>query len=179
MKRILTFLDPFKDPQGSGFQIIQSFIALGSGGFSGMGLGQGRQKFFYLPEAHTDFIFSIIGEEFGLIGTSIVVFLFLIFFLCGMLIAYKCIDPFGKLLAVAITLTISVQALINVCVVTGLLPTKGIPLPFLSFGGSNLIVNIASIGILVNIGIRGNIAAPAEVIKDNAGPVKLVSKRKA
>jgi len=179
MKRIMTFLDPFKDPQGSGFQIIQSFIALGSGGLYGMGLGQSKQKLFYLPEAHTDFIFSIIGEEFGLIGTCIIVFLFLTFFLCGMIIAYKCIDPFGKLLAVAITLTISIQAMINICVVTGMLPTKGIPLPFLSFGGSNLLINIASIGILVNIGVRGNNYEPVEVIKDNSGSVKLMPKKKA
>lgn len=156
MKRIVAFLDPFKDPQGSGFQIIQSFIALGSGGVTGVGLGQGTQKLFYLPEAHTDFIFAIIGEELGLIGTVAVALLFAMLFVSGILIALKCSDPFGKLLAAGITITVSMQAIINMYVVTGLLPTKGIPLPFLSFGGSNLLVNAMAIGMLVNVGIRGN-----------------------
>ncbi|MEW6534280.1 MAG: putative lipid II flippase FtsW [Candidatus Auribacterota bacterium] len=165
MKRIISFLDPFKDPHGSGFQIIQSFIALGSGGLHGVGLGQGTQKLFYLPEAHTDFIFAIIGEELGLIGTSSIVLLFAVFCISGMMIAYKCTDIFGKLLAAGITMMITAQALINMCVVTGMLPTKGIPLPFLSFGGSNLLVNSIAIGILINVGVRGNEQPENAVLK--------------
>ncbi|MDX9701887.1 MAG: putative lipid II flippase FtsW [Candidatus Auribacterota bacterium] len=165
MKRIAAFLDPFADPKGSGFQIIQSFIALGSGGLFGVGLGQGKQKLFYLPEAHTDFIFAIIGEELGFVGTSVVCSMFLVLFLCGMLVAIKCRDPFGKLLATGITLMLGVQSVINMCVVTGLLPTKGIALPFLSFGGSNLMTNFIAIGILMNIGMRGNEKVVSNIIK--------------
>ena len=156
MKRVIAFLDPFQDPQGSGFQIIQSFIALGSGGMYGVGLGEGKQKLFYLPEAHTDFIFAIIGEELGLLGTFCVTVLFFVFFICGVCIAYRCRDVFGKLLATGLVMAISVQAAINICVVTGMMPTKGIPLPFLSFGGTNLLVNFIATGVLINIALRGN-----------------------
>ena len=165
MKRISAFLDPFKDPKGSGFQIIQSFIALGSGGLNGVGLGQGKQKLFYLPEAHTDFIFAIIGEELGLIGTMSVVLLFLTFCVCGITVAYRCKDPFGKLLVTGFTLMISVQALINMCVVTGMMPTKGISLPFVSFGGSNLLINFIALGIIVNVGLKGNDRVESKIIK--------------
>lgn len=168
MKRIAAFLDPFADPRGSGFQIIQSFIALGSGGMNGVGLGQGKQKLFYLPEAHTDFIFAIIGEELGFIGTASVAALFCVLFICGMAIAAKCRDPFGKLLAAGITLMVGMQSVINMCVVTGLLPTKGIALPFLSFGGSNLLTNFVAIGILANVGFRGNEKVESTVIKKRA-----------
>ncbi len=173
MERIMTFIDPFKDPRGSGFQIIQSFIALGSGGLTGVGLGKGMQKLYYLPEAHTDFIFAIIGEELGLIGTGLIVILFFILFVSGLVIAYRCRDPFGKLLAVAITLTICIQALINIAVVTGSIPTKGIPLPFLSFGGSNLLINLTCIGILLNIGVNVNNNPIKNVIKKKERQTKV------
>ncbi len=177
MQRIMTFIDPFKDPRGSGFQIIQSFIALGSGGLTGVGLGKGMQKLFYLPEAHTDFIFAIIGEELGLIGTSLIVLLFFILFVSGLVIAYRCRDPFGKLLATAITLTICIQALINIAVVTGSIPTKGIPLPFLSFGGSNLLINLTCIGILLNIGVNVNNNPTKNIVKKKERQPKIVKKR--
>ena len=149
--RIMIFLDPWKDPQGTGFQIIQSLIALGSGGLLGLGLAKSRQKFFYLPEAHTDFIFSIIGEELGLIGTISILALFIIFVIAGMRIAWSAPDLYGNLLASGIVTIIAFQAIINIGVVTGTFPTKGLPLPFISFGGSNLLVNVASVGVLINI----------------------------
>lgn len=151
VKRILAFLDPWKDPKGVGYQITQSFLALGSGGLFGDGLGQSRQKLFYLPAAHTDFIFSIIGEELGFVGTAAIVTLFLLFIWAGMRIAYRAPDLFGHLLAVGITVAIGLQAIINVGVATGSLPTKGIPLPFISFGGSSLLVNMVGVGLLLNI----------------------------
>ncbi|MCD5390679.1 putative lipid II flippase FtsW [candidate division NPL-UPA2 bacterium] len=150
-RRILAFLDPWKDPRGVGYQITQSFMALGSGGLSGIGLGESRQKLFYLPAAHTDFIFSIIGEELGFIGTAAILILFLIFIWTGMRIAYRAPDLFGHLLGVGITAAIGLQAIINVGVATGSLPTKGIPLPFISFGGSSLLLNMVGVGLLLNI----------------------------
>jgi len=182
MKRISAFLDPFKDPRGSGFQIIQSFIALGSGGLKGVGLGQGKQKLFYLPEAHTDFIFAIIGEELGFLGTVSVVLLFLTLCACGIMVAYKCKDQFGKLLVIGFTLMISIQALINMCVVTGMMPTKGISLPFVSFGGSNLLINFIAIGIIVNVGLKGNDRVESNIIKQRKArkdPVRYKYKRLA
>ncbi|MCX6356821.1 MAG: putative lipid II flippase FtsW, partial [Candidatus Aureabacteria bacterium] len=136
-RRIVAFLNPWADPGGTGFQIIQSFIALGSGGITGLGLAQSRQKFYYLPAAHTDFIFSIIGEETGLIGAAVIVTLFVILLILGMRICWKAPDFYGHLLALGIVAVISMQAIINIAVVTGTLPTKGLPLPFISFGGSN------------------------------------------
>ncbi len=150
-RRILAFLNPWEDPQGIGFQIIQSFIALGSGGLRGVGLGNSRQKLFYLPEAHTDFIFSIIGEELGLAGTLFICALFLIFLFLGIRIAMRSPDLFGCLLASGIVSMICLQAIINIGVVTGSLPTKGLPLPFISFGGSSLLINMMSLGVLLNI----------------------------
>jgi cell division protein FtsW len=151
LKRITAFLNPWEDPQGSGFQLIQSFIALGSGGLTGVGLGSSKQKLAYLPESHTDFIFSIIGEEFGLIGVSVVIVLFLTLFIRGIAIAQKARDSFVFYLATGLALMISLQALINFSVATGLVPTKGLPLPFISYGGSSLLVNMAAVGILLNI----------------------------
>jgi len=151
MKRFLAFLDPWADPQGSGFHIIQGLYAIGSGGLFGLGLGQSRQKFLYLPENHTDFIFAIIGEELGFIGASLVILLFILFIWRGMKIAVTAQDPFASLLATGITAWIGVQAIINIGVVTGSLPVTGIPLPFISFGGSSMVVNLLMIGILVNI----------------------------
>jgi cell division protein FtsW len=151
LRRVTSFLDPWKDPQGSGFQLVQSFIAFGSGGITGVGIGGSKQKLSYLPESHTDFIFSIIGEEFGFIGVSIIIALFLLIFIRGISIANKTKDRFAYYLAVGLSLMISLQALINFAVATGLVPTKGLPLPFISYGGSSLLVNLAAIGILLNI----------------------------
>ncbi len=155
-RRIVAFLDPWSDPEGTGFQIIQSFIALGSGGITGMGLAQSRQKFYYLPAAHTDFIFSIIGEELGIIGAATIVTLYLALFIFGMRICFKAPDRYGHLLALGIVSIISLQAVINIAVVTGVLPTKGLPLPFISFGGSSMLLNLLAVGILMNIGRHMN-----------------------
>jgi len=150
-KRLIAFLDPWSDPTGAGFQVIQSLLALGSGGLFGLGLGRGKQKLFFLPEPHTDFIYSLIGEELGFVGVFSVILLFLIILWRGTRIAMRVDDTFGRYLAIGITLMIGIQALINLGVVTGLLPTKGIPLPFVSFGGSSLLINMVAIGILLNI----------------------------
>ncbi len=151
MRRLLTFFDPWKDPQNAGFQIVQSFLSFGNGGLFGVGLGEGRQKLFFLPEPYTDFIFAALGEELGLIGGIIVVLLFFILSWKGFRVALSVQDPFGSYLATGITLMFTLQTLINMGVVTGLLPTKGIPLPLVSFGGSSLLMGMISIGILLNI----------------------------
>lgn len=153
--RILAFLNPWLDPKGTGFQIIQSQIALGSGGIFGIGLGHSRQKLFYLPAAHTDFIFSIIGEELGLLGTMAVVMLFMIFILQGLKIIKNAQDKFGYFLSLGLILMISLRAIINIGVSCGVLPTKGLPLPFISYGGSSFIFDIVSVGILMNIARTG------------------------
>jgi len=151
MKRMLTFLDPWKDSDGAGFQLVQSLIGFGAGGIWGVGLGGGKQKLFYLPEAHTDFILSVIGEELGLIGISSLVVLYLIVLFCGVRIALKAEDLFGQYLAIGITLLILLQAVVNMAVVMALLPTKGLTLPFISYGGTSLVVNMIGMGILLNI----------------------------
>ncbi|MEW6002121.1 MAG: putative lipid II flippase FtsW [Nitrospirota bacterium] len=150
-ERVISFLNPWKDPKGSGFQLIQSFIALGRGGLTGVGLGGSKQKLSYLPDAHTDFIFSIVGEEFGLIGVLVVITLFLFLFIRGISIASRAKDRFVYYLAAGLSLMISLQALINFAVDVGMVPTKGLPLPFISYGGSSLLVNMAAIGILLNL----------------------------
>lgn len=150
-KRITSFLDPWSDPQGSGFQLTQSLIALGIGGFTGRGLGEGKQKLAYLPEIHTDFIFAHIGEEMGFVGTSLVVILFFILSMRGFKIAIKQRESFYYFLALGITVMISIQALINFAVVTGLAPTKGLPLPFISYGGSSMVISLTAVGILLNL----------------------------
>ncbi|WP_333653424.1 putative lipid II flippase FtsW [Dissulfurispira sp.] len=150
-KRVAAFLDPWKDAQGSGFQLVQSFIALGSGGINGVGLGEGKQKLSFLPKVHTDFIFSSIGEELGFIGVVFVVFLFFMLFIKGISIARKTSDTFAYYLAFGISIMIAVQAVINFAVVTGMVPTKGLPLPFISYGGSSLLVSMTAIGLLLNV----------------------------
>ena len=150
-KRMTAFLDPYADPQGSGFHIIQSLIAVSTGGLAGVGLMEGKQKLFYLPEPHTDFIFAVTAEEWGLIGSIFVVGLFAIFCFRGVRAAVMTSDPFGRYLATGITSMIVIQALFNVSVVLGMLPTKGIPLPLISYGGSSLFISLASIGVLLNI----------------------------
>ncbi|MDD2689797.1 MAG: putative lipid II flippase FtsW [Candidatus Omnitrophica bacterium] len=153
--RILAFLNPWLDPKGSGFQIIQSQIALGSGGIFGVGLGHSKQKLFYLPAAHTDFIFSIIGEELGFLGTLAIVILFMIFIQQGIKIMKNASDKFGYFLALGLILMISFKAIINIGVSCGVLPTKGLPLPFISYGGSSFIFDLVSVGILMNIARTG------------------------
>ncbi len=150
LKRILTFLNPWSDAQGAGFQIIQSLIAIGSGGFFGLGIGQSRQKFFYLPMQHTDFIFSIIAEETGLLGASIVIILFLLFLYFGLRLAYQLTDTFSFFATLGFVLVISLQALINICVATGLAPTKGIGLPFISYGNTALVCQLIMVGLIVS-----------------------------
>jgi len=155
-ERFLSFLDPWSDPQDSGFQIIQALIGLGSGGVLGEGLGQGVQKIFYLPEAHTDMIFAIVGEELGLVGTAAVILAYAAFAYAGLRVALACKDPFGKRLAAALTILVCGQAAINLAAVLALAPLTGIPLPFVSYGGSNLVVQLASVGILLNIATNGS-----------------------
>ncbi len=150
-RRIMAFLDPWDDPTNSGFQIIQSWIAFGSGGVAGNGLGESKQKLFYLPEAHTDFIFSVIGEELGFIGVFVISAMFLVLILRGMHTALASTDPFGRNLAFGISLLIGLEAFINIAVVLGMLPTKGLALPFLSYGGTSLWVTLCAVGILLNI----------------------------
>ena len=151
MARIVSFLDPWKDPLGSGFQIIQSLYAIGPGGLLGMGFGNSIQKHFYLPEPQTDFIFSIISEEFGFLGVLIVCFFFFIIFYRCLKIAMSCNDLFAKYLVFGLSFGILIQALLNLCVVIGLIPVTGVTLPFLSYGGSSLLVSMASIGIILNV----------------------------
>ena len=151
LKRILSYLNPWSDPLGSGFQIIQSLYAIGPGGLFGYGLGGSRQKHFYLPEPQTDFIFSIISEEFGFMGVIIVSSLFVFIIYQSIKIALKCENLFGKYLAFGIIFMLAFQALLNLCVVIGLIPVTGVTLPFLSYGGSSLLITLASIGIILNI----------------------------
>jgi cell division protein FtsW len=151
LRRVITFLDPWKDPQGAGFQLTQSFIAFGSGGLQGVGLGESKQKLAFLPEVHTDFIFSLIGEELGFIGAAVVVTLFMLLFIRGFMIARKTEDSFAYYLATGVSLMIAVQAVVNFAVVTGLAPTKGLPLPFISYGGSSLLISLVAVGLLMNV----------------------------
>jgi len=150
-KRLLAFFHPWDDPQGVGFQIIQSFLALGSGGLFGVGLGKSQQKLFYLPESHTDFIFSIIGEELGFLGTSSVLILFIVFIFAAMVIVFRSKNNFSQLLSLGLVSLIGLEAVINIGVSTGALPTKGLSLPFISYGGSALLANMAAVGLLMNV----------------------------
>jgi cell division protein FtsW len=149
--RFLSFLDPWSDPRNAGFQLVQSFITFGSGGVSGLGLGESRQKMFYLPAAHTDFIFSVIGEELGLLGAIVVLALFAVLAYRGGRIALRHPDPFGRLLAFGLTTLLALQALVNMAVVLGLLPTKGLALPFVSYGGSAMVVALTTTGVLYGL----------------------------
>ena len=149
--RIEAFLNPWSDARGSGYQIIQSLIAVGTGGFTGVGLMEGRQKLFYLPYPYSDFIFAVIGEELGLIGSVVLVGAFLFFLWRGIRAAFRAPDPFAMFLAAGLSVAIVVQALINISVVLGLLPTKGIPLPFISAGGSSLLFTLVGVGLILNV----------------------------
>jgi cell division protein FtsW len=148
---MLTFLDPWSDSEGAGFQIVQSFLALGGGGTVGVGLGEGRQKLFFLPEPHTDFVLSMLGEELGFIGTAAIVLLLGLFVVKGFMIALSAEDPFGRYVALGVSFLVAAHTIINVGVISGMLPTKGLPLPFLSYGGSSLVVNMIGTGMLVSI----------------------------
>ena len=150
-RRTLAFLNPWEDPLGDGFQIIQSLIAIGTGGVTGKGIMNGVQKLFYLPEPHTDFIYSVISEELGLVGATAVVICFCVVTWRGMRVALRAPDTFGSFLALGLTTMVAVQAFVNISVVLGLMPTKGIPLPFVSAGGSSLLINLVGMGILLNV----------------------------
>ena len=151
VKRLTGFLDPFRDIQGKSFQLYQSLLAIGSGGFFGKGLGQSQQKLFYLPAAHTDFIFAIVGEELGFLGAGFVILLFVMFGVLGMMIVFRAKNAFTQLFALGLVSLILIEAIINIGVSTGAFPTKGLALPFISYGGSSLITLLAAVGILLNI----------------------------
>ena len=150
-RRFMSFLDPWEDPSNSGFQLTQSFVALGNGGLLGVGLGKGRQKLFFLPEVHSDFVLALVGEELGLLGTGLLMVLFAILLVKGFQIAGRAPDTFGRHLAGGVTLLLGVQVLINAGVVSGLLPTKGLTMPLVSYGGSSLLISLVAIGILLSI----------------------------
>jgi cell division protein FtsW len=156
--RVFSFLDPWSDAQGAGFQIVQATIGIGSGGVTGAGLGEGVGKVSYLPEAHTDMIFAVIGEELGLIGATLVIAAFALLVVTGFRIAMRCQDPFGKLLAAGITALVGGQAAINLAAALGIAPLTGIPLPFVSYGGSSLVVLLTGVGVLLNIAVNGKVA---------------------
>lgn len=145
LDRIQTFFDPWADAQGTGYQVVQSLYAIGSGGLFGAGLGESKQKFLYIPEPHNDFIFSILSEELGFIGCAVVILLFAIFVWRGILIAMKAPDMFGSLLAVGVTALVATQAIINIAVVTASIPTTGMPLPFFSYGGTALLILLCGV----------------------------------
>lgn len=173
-QRIVTFMNPWADPQGSGYQVVQSLIALGSGGLTGLGLGASRQKLLYLPEANTDFVFAIIGEELGLVGAAFVVALFCLLFWCGLRVARNAPDLFGSLLAFGLTFTIGLQAAVNIAVVTCTAPTKGIALPLVSSGGSAIVATMAGLGLLMNVASH----IEAEPAPSELGAVKLARKKR-
>lgn len=151
LKRVVSFLDPWKDATDTGWQVIQSLYAIGSGGLFGVGLGDSKQKYLYIPEPHNDFIFSIIGEELGFVGCTVIIVLFAIFIWRGILIAMRAPDMFGSLVAVGITALIGIQVIINIAVVTSSMPATGMPLPFFSYGGTALFILLCQMGVLLNI----------------------------
>jgi cell division protein FtsW len=167
MKRVLAFLDPYSDPLGDGYQMLQSMIAVGTGGVTGRGLMDGLQKLFYLPEPHNDFIFSVIAEELGLIGCTVVIACFCIITWRGLRTALLAPDRFGAFVAIGLTAMIAFQAFFNISVVLGLLPTKGIPLPFVSAGGSSLLINMIGMAVLLNVSQH---ASPEQVVTMATAP---------
>jgi cell division protein FtsW len=175
MKRFAAFLDPWRTARGAGFQLIQSLIALGEGGKWGQGLGAGRQKMFFLPQAHTDFVFAVVTEDFGLVGGLAILTLFALLLLRGMRIAHAESEPFASLLGVGVSSLFALQVLINVAVVIGLVPTKGLPLPFLSYGGSSIVMALAQLGVLLALARRAPISAipkkPYLVRQSPTGPM--------
>jgi len=180
-RRLISFVDPWADQKGAGYQVVQSLIAVGSGGTHGLGFAQGRQKLLFLPFAHSDFIYAVIGEELGLIGALVVVFVFAIFLWRGMRAALRAPDRFGMLLGVGIVVGIVAQALLNMSVVLALLPTKGIPLPLISYGGSSLVPTLLGVGILLNIsqyaGLKSKAAFDEEDYEEEWQPAPRARKR--
>jgi cell division protein FtsW len=174
LKRITSFLDPEADPQGAGYHAIQSLLAIGSGGLTGRGFGVGHQKYKYLPEAHTDYIFSILAEELGLVGTVCVIFLFVALLYKGCQIALHCRRPYLRMVAIGVTFQLSLQALLNIGVVTGSTPSTGLPLPFISYGGTSLLFSLVAVGLLMNVAER-NIAL-REACKNSAKREKRLRK---
>ena len=166
-ERVFSFLDPWKDAQGAGFQNVQAMIGMGSGGITGEGLGQGIQKVNFLPEAHTDMIFAVVGEELGFIGASVVIAAFAVFAWAGFRIALQCRDPFGKRLAAGITTLVCGQAVVNLAAVLGMAPLTGIPLPFVSYGGSSLLVLLSGVGVLLNIAVNERVVEAR--VRDRGG----------
>ena len=162
-ERLMTFLNPWNDALGKGFQIIQALVAVGSGGIFGRGLMAGIQKLYYIPEPHTDFIYAVIGEELGLVGTTLTMLCFLVIGWRGLRASLLAPDRFGALLAIGLTLMVTLQAFVNISVVTKLVPTKGIPLPFVSNGGSSLLINLVAMGILLNISQQSSAVAAASL----------------
>ena len=154
--RILVFLNPWSDATGTGYQMIQSLYAIGSGGLFGVGLGNSKQKYLYIPEPQNDFIFAIIAEELGFVGCAVIILLFAVFVWRGIVIAMKAPDMYGSLIAVGITTLVAVQAVINIAVVTGSIPTTGMALPFISYGGTSLVILLVAVGILLNISRAGS-----------------------
>ena len=174
-RRVMAFLDPWDDPLGDGFQMIQSMIAVGTGGIFGRGLMGGVQKLFYLPEPHTDFIYAVISEELGLIGATVVLACFCVITWRGLRTAMRAPDRFGAFLALGLTTMVAFQAFFNISVVLGLLPTKGIPLPFVSSGGSSLLINLVGMGILLNISQHASLDARGH--DDAAGDARMHDSR--
>jgi len=162
-QRMLAYLDPWSDPQGRGYQIVQSYLALASGGLLGQGLGGSIQKLFYLPSAHTDFLFAILGDELGLIGTTAVILLFALLTICGFRLAMLTHDPFGKFLICGLVGMLALKAIINIAVVTGMVPTKGLPLPFLSYGGTAMIMHLVACGLILHASRAGERYVPSRL----------------
>jgi len=177
MRRIITFLNPWADPRGNGFQVVQSLIAIGSGGPDGLGFAQGKQKMLFLPFAHSDFIFSVIAEELGLVGALAVISVFALFLWRGIRASLLAPDRFGMLLSLGLVTAIVAQALFNISVVLSLVPTKGIPLPFISYGGSSLVPTLAAVGILLNISQHAagsiDLGLLSSVTASGDGPLRL------
>ena len=171
IKRFISFLNPWKYADDEGYQLVHSLYALGSGGLFGVGLGNSKQKALYMPEPHNDFIFAIIGEELGLIGCLIVIAIFIILIVAGINVASRAKDRYGKLLATGITSVIAIQAIINIAVVTGSMPVTGVPLPFISYGGTSLVFNLAAMGVLLNISRQCN--SPKDEIKEKTTKDKI------
>jgi cell division protein FtsW len=172
LKRITAFLDPWSDPSDSGYHIIHSFYAFAGGGLWGQGPGAGQQKLFFLPEPHTDFIFSVVAEELGLLGVFIIALLFLLLVYRGLKIAMTAADYSGVYLALGCTMVVGLPAFFNMAVVTALLPTKGLPLPFFSYGGTNLLVCFAAMGILLNVAGQSRTKVPAQAARAKAAASK-------
>jgi cell division protein FtsW len=170
-RRMMVFLNPWQDPLGDGFQVIQSLIAVGTGGVFGRGLMAGVQKLFYLPYPHTDFIYSVVGEELGLVGSTVILMCFCAIAWRGLRTAMRAPDRFGAFLALGITAMITIQAFFNISVTLGLLPTKGIPLPFVSFGGSSLLVSLIGMGILLNVSQHASTSHVVTTIFEPVNPV--------